>query len=168
MMALAITLPLLGTTAQGGTLERMRATAAANAERSVTQPYEIDNIKNRRVHYGKPGELSYAVFMTKAGKPVLYVAVDGKCTSSHKRLESGVRGILLEDGPSGKHIKYKEVLVQEPSEDGTYGNSSPYIYCFTTSGTYLQWNGRYVVSNKPIELSIKPVVLTGDLEEGKK
>ena len=45
------------------------------------------------------------------------------------------------------------------SEDGTHGKSDEYIYCKTVDGKYKQWNGDRYISNAPIELTIKPLVI---------
>lgn len=151
--------------AQGGVLGDKRKLAADTAQRQVTEFLEITNIKLRRFLFGKPGVITYTTFLAEGGRPILYIPVKGKCSSSAKKLLPGEKGVLLEDGPDGKHIKYRTEVMPEQSEDGTFGTSAPYIYCFTPNGTYFQWNGKYAESSRPMELTIKPVVLTGEIKE---
>jgi hypothetical protein len=130
--------------------------ASAAAERSASAaltPHEINMIEWRREFMGKPGLTLYVVFFNDMGQPIDYF-VSGKCTSSNKRLTPGehfVRG--LKNGFNG------DFVMNAPSEDGTYGPSDEYIFCFTVDGKYKQWNGDYYASSTPIELTIKPLVI---------
>ena len=135
-------------------LNQQAARAAQESAANTVDPNEINNIERRRILMGKAGLIQYVVFLSKSGQPIDYFAVDGKCTSSEKRLTPPER---LVRGSGGEH--YLDFVVKAPSEDGTYGSSSPYIYCKTTDGKYKQWNGQYYVSDSPIELTIKPVVV---------
>lgn len=133
-------------------LTKARESAAAEAQSAVTQSYEIDNVKKRRLLFGKPGVIGYVAFFGGMGQPVQYLTVMGKCTSSNKRLTSG------EEIQDAGYSHY--VVMKAPAEDGTYGSSDEYIYCFTTNGTYAQWNGLYLFSNKPFELTTPPMVIS--------
>lgn len=162
-------IPLLAlgsTAAQGSTvLDRLRKQAIEQAERGATAFLEIANIKNRLFQFGKPGRIAYVTFLADNGRPILYLPVTGKCTSSGKRLVPGEHTVLLEEGSSDKETYYRGAAIAEQSDDGTYGSSAPYIYCFTPNGTYFQWNGKHLESARPIELNIRPVVMTGRLPE---
>ncbi len=133
-------------------LAKMREKAAAEAERAVTNSYEINNIAKRRHLFGKPGIIGYVVFLNDMGQPVQYLTVDGKCTSSNKRL---TRGQEIMEGQYSN-----EFVVDAASEDGTYGKSDEYIYCFTPDGRYVQWSGQYLYSDKPFDLTTKPMVIS--------
>lgn len=140
-------------------LIRQREQAIADVQSTVTESYEIDNIGQRRLLYGKPGQISYVVLL--AGPVVVdYFTVDGKCTSSKKRLLPGEKLVAITNGTDGDgNYKYKGAALAVQSDDGTYGSSAEYIYCFTTDGRYVQWNGAYDVSDKPIELTMQPLVV---------
>lgn len=133
-------------------LDKMRQKAASTAESSVTTSYEIKNIERRRLLFGKPGVIGYVVFLNDMGQPVQYLTVNGKCTSSNKRLTPG------EEVESGRWEH--EFVMKAPSEDGTYGESDNYVYCFMPDGRYVQWNGNYLYSDKPLELTIKPMIVS--------
>jgi len=132
-----------------------KATAAAERSASAAlTPHEINMIEWRREFMGKPGLTLYVVFFNDMGQPIDYF-VSGKCTSSNKRLIPGehfVKG-SKKGGWDG------DFVMNAPSEDGTYGPSDEYIFCFTVDGKYKQWNGDYYASSAPIELTIKPLVI---------
>jgi hypothetical protein len=37
--------------------------------------------------------------------------------------------------------------------DGSYGSNGDAIFFFTTSGEYVEWNGKYVVSEEPLNIN---------------
>ena len=135
-------------------LQQIAEAAGQKAAADTVEPNEINMVKYRRILNGKPGLQMYVVLLSRSGQPIDYFVTQGKCTSSEKRLTPPYK--LVDAGPNS-------VVVKAASEDGTYGHSSPYIYCKTVDGKYKQWNGRYYVSDSPIELTIKPLVV--DLSE---
>ncbi len=134
-------------------LAQKAAEAAKEAASLTTDPQEINMILWRRELMGKPGLQLYVIFINDMGQPIDYFA-SGKCTSSNKRLTDGT---ALVQGYKGSYTGYFDVPAA--SEDGTYGESDEYIYCKTVDGKYKQWNGDYYLSDKPIELTIKPLVV---------
>jgi hypothetical protein len=90
------------------------------------------NVK-RRIELGSdPNKIWWIYCLTDTGQVVFYGAVKGKVTSSEKRL----------------------ALI---TKDGTDGESDKYVYWFTPSGTYRQWNGKYFLTSE--EVKINNVVL---------
>lgn len=128
--------------------------AADRAAEATAEPWEIEMITWRRGLMGRTGLSFYVVFINDAGQPIDYFATDGKCTSSNKRLIPDQK-VSSEGGAWSD-----DVLISAPSEDGTSGSSDEYIYCFTVDGKYKQWNGDYYASDSPIELTIKPLVVS--------
>jgi len=122
---------------------------AAKAAESVTysENAEIDNIKNRLELTSNPGALGFILLMNQAGQPIAYYGVKGKVTSSGKRLTKP-----FEREFEGRHVP-------APSDEGTWGSSDPYVYFWTTSGQYIQWNGDYLYSDKPFRTRVEPLVI---------
>lgn len=112
---------------------------------------EIDNIKKRLELTSSPSQLGYIVLLNQAGQPIMYTNVKGKVTSGSKRLTEPDR--CSSNGQGG--------CVSRPaaSDEGTYGSSDPYIYFWTQNGQYVQWNGGYLYSDKPIRLRVEPLVV---------
>ncbi len=135
-------------------LAELAKKAAKEAAELTIDPHEINMIEYRRDLMGKAGLQLYVIFMNDMGQPVDYFVTDGKCTSSNKRLTDGTK---IVSGDRGSYTG--NVDVPAASEDGTHGESDEYIYCRTVDGKYKQWNGDYYVSDFPIELTIKPLVI---------
>ncbi len=128
-----------------------KARAAANSIQ-FTENAEIDNIKKRLELTANPGLLGFVVLLNETGQPVMYTGVKGKITSGSKRLTRPDRSTTEGAGTNN-------VVVQAPSDEGTYGNSGEYIFFWTPAGQYIQWNGKYLYSDKPFRLSTEPLVV---------
>ena len=126
---------------------------AAEAAESIsfTENAEIENIKKRLELTSDPGLTGFVLLMNEMGQPVMYTGVTGKITSGGKRLTQGQRIWERYD---------KSEVLKTPSDEGTWGNSNPYIYFWTTNGQYIQWNGKYLYSDKPFRLKVEPIVMS--------
>jgi hypothetical protein len=134
-----------------------QAKKAAEAANSIafTENAEIDNIKKRLELTSQPGLLGYIVLLNGVGQPVYYGTVKGKVTSGGKRL-------TRPDRSTAEGAGQNNVVMQAPSDEGTYGSSGEYIFFWTTSGQYMQWNDKYLYSDKPIRLTVQPLVVSVD------
>lgn len=127
------------------TIQSNKAEAAANSIH-FDENAEIDNIKKRLELTSQPGLLGYVVLLNQTGQPVMYTTVKGKITSGGKRLTS-------------PYYSNESSAPRAPSDEGTYGTSGEYVYFWTQNGQYIQWNGTYLYSDKPIRLSVEPLVV---------
>ena len=135
-------------------VESQKAAAAANSIH-FEENAEIDNIKKRLELTANPGLLGFVVLLNEMGQPVMYTGVKGKITSGGKRL---TRVDMTE--------MHDHTLVrQAASDEGTYGSSGEYVYFWTPEGQYIQWNGKYLYSDKPFRLTTAPLVV--NVEEKK-
>lgn len=128
-----------------------KARQAANSI-SFTENAEIDNIKKRLELTANPGLLGFIVLLNETGQPVMYTGVTGKVTSGGKRLTRPDRSTAEGSGQNN-------VVMQAPSDEGTFGSSGEYIFFWTTNGQYVQWNGKYLYSDKPFRLSVEPILV---------
>lgn len=129
-----------------------RAKEAANSI-NFADNVEIENIKKRLIMTSKPDALGFVLLMNEMGQPVMYTSVKGKITSGSKRLTEPDR-----TASPGQNT----VVRAAASDEGTWGSSDSYIYFWTVDGQYIQWNGKYLYSNQPFRVSIKPLVIAGE------
>jgi hypothetical protein len=136
------------------TVKNVQAAKAAEAANSITftENAEIDNIKHRLELTANPGLLGYVVLLNEMGQPVLYTGVKGKITSGSKRLTKP-------DRSTTEGVGANNVVMQAPSDEGTYGSSGEYVFFWTAAGNYMQWNGKYLYSDKPFRLKVEPLVV---------
>lgn len=134
--------------------KQVQAQKAAQAAASIsfTENAEIENIKKRLELTSQPGLIGYIVLLNESGQPVYYTTVKGKITSGSKRLTEPDRSGSWGSGQNN-------VVRAAPSDEGTWGSSGEYIFFWTQAGQYVQWNGKYFYSDKPIRLSVQPLVV---------
>ena len=128
---------------------------------------EQRNVKKRLEMDNQVGATKYLYIVSAySGQVILFSSVDGKVSSSGKRLTP--KTVVV--GTNGEHqrpgfrvnIGGSEMVTSEVlQDDGTYGDSGEYLYWFDTSGNYYQYyvtgGSIPIVSTKP--LSPKSVVI---------
>ena len=112
---------------------------------------ERKNISRRLELFSDESKVSY-IYLTSYGKVMAFYTVKGKITSGNKRLTSTERQVDWQNCNSCN----TSALIESPELDGTYGSSNPYIFFWTTDGTYVQWNGEYMLADQPLKLSTPP------------
>jgi hypothetical protein len=122
---------------------------------------EQENISARLKEDNKPGSIKHLyVISAYSGQVIIYSTVNGKITSSGKRLTPYSVHSIQNEGHSfpinigGENYRTTEVL----QDDGTYGSSEPYLYWWDTKGVYHQ---HYVSGGQIIHLSNQPLAVKG-------
>lgn len=133
--------------------QAQKAQAAANSI-TFTENAEIDNIKARLELTSNPGLTGFVLLLNEMGQPIMYTGIKGKITSGGKRLTKPQQLVRGDKGQYSGHF-----VTDAPSDEGTWGRSNPYVYFWTTSGQYIQWNGKYLYSDKPFRTTTEPLVL---------
>ena len=123
---------------------------------------EQRNIKHRLEEDNKPGSIKYLYVVSAYSGDVLFATtVDGKVTSSGKRLTSSMQ---LMRGDRGNH--YGDFVMPRIQDDGTHGSSIEYVYGWSTSGNYFQFyiaGGTFpIVSDKPLRF---PKIIVNNIVE---
>ena len=141
-------------------LQQKGAVAASGVAAETLEASEIEMIEWRRHLMGRLGLQFCVVFLNDKGQPVDYFVTRGKCSSSGKRLTASWKFAHGRTGvdKDGNSV-HGDFVLPRPAEDGMHGAPDEYVYCRTVDGKYKQWNGRYYLSDSPIELTIKPLVL---------
>src|SRR6266567_1181825 len=114
-------------------VEQQRAAAQKQAASEQTYCYECKNILGRRILFGKPGVIGYVALLNQAGQPVMYVTVNGKCSSAKKRLTPVQEVTELpyrrQTNGASQGDSSNTYVTDAQGEDGVYGTSEDYIYC---------------------------------------
>ena len=123
---------------------------------------EQENIKSRIEQENMPGSIKHLYIISAySGQVIMYSTVDGKVTSSGKRLtpysvsldhgysHTSIDGGFRVDFPGGAKVT-TEVL----QDDGTYGHSIPYLFWWDVRGTYHQ---HYVMGGQILHISDVPL-----------
>ena len=123
----------------------------------IAHSVEQDNIQARLNIVNAPSTTMWFYGLSEAGTIIFKSTVKGKATSSGKRLEpieaqNGDCGAYGNDGREG--MSCSSELLQA---DGTFGHSDEYVYWFDYEGNYFQWNGKYILTTKPLKINA-PVI----------
>lgn len=125
---------------------------------------EQRNIKFRLEEDNRPGAVKHLYIISPySGQVLLYSTVQGKVTSSGKRLTpttvSSMAGEYINDTYAGARIdiggrahRTTEVL----QDDGTYGSSADYLYWWDTRDTYHQ---HFITGGQIIHVSEQPIAV---------
>jgi len=138
-----------------GNVKKVDADVVVNAEGLTI---EQENIKNRVEEDNKIGTIKHLyVISAYSGQVILYSTVDGKVTSSGKRLNPYIgdkynnrEGTLIYI--RGEAYSTNEVI----QDDGTFGHSAEYLYWWDTRNIYHQ---HYVSGGQIIHISSEPIVV---------
>lgn len=169
LAALAAAALLLGggaASCDSGPIEQNDPTADANysAQKkndpipNLTKSLERANINEHLKRNNQPDRTRYIYLLADTGGIYAYYVIKGKVTSTGAQLTPTDDLARACDGCSDK------LVVQGPTDDGSYGGDEGGIYFFTADGNEIQWNGRWLLSDQPMR--IKNPTLT--LETAKK
>lgn len=137
---------------------------------------EQRNVRDRLIEDNKSGAIKHLYVVSPySGQVIIYSTVRGKVTSSGKRLAP--RTVATQDGEHvsgelggipvriGNFTRRTSEIIQD---DGTYGDSVPYIYWWDVQGRYHQHfftGGQIIhVSSAPIE--VKDVIINMEVLQG--
>lgn len=94
--------------------------------------------------------LGYIVLLSDSGAVVGKFVVDGKVSS--------LNSYLFPAYEQNKYNGYDIVIEREVAGiDGTYGTNVSGIFFFDVNSNYIEWNGKYIYSDTPMEIS-DPVI----------
>jgi len=114
---------------------------------------ERSNIDKRQKLFDNLALVSWIYCLSQTGTVIFYGPVQGKVTSSGKRLEpiqaSGTNGYANFTYPDGSIVATDELMQQ----DGTFGTSDSYVYWYDPAGNYYQWGGQYFLTSVPISVN---------------
>lgn len=143
----------------GNNLEKSQATIADNQKLleqnqpapKITFSNERANLIKRATTFNDPNKLSYIYLFTKAGTIAGFYSVKGKV--------SNLSSYLVPDQQiADRGYSYSQV-VQAPDIDGSYGTNGDGIFFYTAEGTYVEWNGEYMLVDQPLKVTQQPVLV---------
>lgn len=114
------------------------ATGRTTEQENIAERYHRDNVPGSVKHF--------YVLSPKTGAVILYSTVQGKVTSGGKRLTPRTSINKYDCGKDCTYYEGMRVLIRGEiqittemmQDDGTFGNSVPYLYWFDTNGRYHQ------------------------------
>lgn len=128
----------------------------------LTWSLERENLNKRNQRWNDPNKISY-IYLFEYGRLVGYYPMKGKVSSVNSKLTSNEQ-VVIADSHNGNGGSYAQGVVESPSMDGSYGSNGDAIFFFLTDGTYMEWNGHYLLFDKPMKVNVEPMI-TYELEK---
>ena len=135
----------------------------------MDESLERANLIQRYEYLNDRSNTHHVYMLSHDGKVMNYEVAQGKVSSVNSKLTndkqiveapgSGFRG-GSGAGADGANFK----VVESPQADGSYGENGDAIFFFTTSGEYVEYNGIYVVSEEPKQITTE-VTLVDEIED---
>lgn len=117
---------------------------------------ERENLDNRNQRWNNPNKISY-IYLFEYGRLVGYYPMKGKVSSVNSKLTSNEQ-VIIADSYHYQGGSYAQGTVESPSMDGSYGSNGDAIFFFLTDGTYMEWNGHYLLFDKPMKVNVEPMI----------
>jgi hypothetical protein len=116
------------------------------------------NLVERLKRFNTDSKVSY-IYLIDYGKVMAFYTVKGKVSSVNSLLTQPMQPIEVSTIGGANPA----VVVPSPDLDGSYGSNGDAVFFFTTDGTYVEWNGKYMLVDKPLKLTT-PVQLIKEVE----
>lgn len=114
------------------------------------------NLKRRLERWNDENKISY-IYLINRGIIVAHYVVKGKVSSVNSKLTTQQQIV------SGRYHGTSHAI-ESPALDGSYGTNGNAIFFFITNGAYVEWSGHYLLFDKPMRLSQKPLLVTMEEE----
>jgi hypothetical protein len=128
----------------------------------ITDSLERKNVAKRAEIFNEQNKVSY-IYLINYGRIMAFYTVKGKVSSLRSYLAPTEKLVNFR-GKNCSTINYSTesadcYAVEAPDLDGTYGENVSGIFFFTTDGAYVEWNGDYMMSDQPLQLTDKPALV---------
>lgn len=128
----------------------------------LTDSQERRNLVRRLELVNNPNRISYIHLLSYDGRVVFYTTVRGKVSSLNSLLTTPQQVVTVPHPCSGSsdHSSacWEQHVLPSPDFDGSYGENPHGIFWYTEENTYMEWNGTYFISDRPMRLTQEPVM----------
>lgn len=133
---------------------------------------ERENLIRRYQYLNDQNNQHHVYLLSHDGKVISYEIAQGKVSSVNSKLTNDVQIVRVDgcefDGGNGAGGAEGSCFktVESPQMDGSYGTNGDAIFFFTPEGDYVEWNGLYVVSEEPKDITTQEVLVDVEDDEG--
>jgi len=142
-------------------------------------PFEMDdslerqNLIERYKYLNDRSNKHHVYMLSHDGKVVNYEIAQGKVSSVNSKLTNDKQIVEIpnakfntghgDSAGGGEGVNFK--VVESPQMDGSYGSNGDAIFFFTPQGDYVEYNGIYIVSEEPKEITTEVTLIERTDEE---
>lgn len=116
---------------------------------------EREQLNERLKLWNDPNKISYIYLMSDTGTMVGYFPIKGKVSSVNSKL-TNTSQLIYNDYSTSDVVNG---VVESPDMDGSYGSNGDAVFFFLTDGTYMEWNGKFLLCDNPIKLTQEPLMI---------
>lgn len=156
--------PTTSYSSEANTVEETQQTLVdATPIPELTRSVERENIVRRAETFDVQNKVSY-IYLISYGKVMAFYSVEGKVSSLNSYI-TPMEKIVDSEGRFPCNAAWRTnwvepcYVIQSPDIDGAYGENADGIFFFTTDGAYVEWNGEYMMSDFPLQLSTPPALV---------
>jgi hypothetical protein len=113
---------------------------------------ESQLLKENLLRQNDKNRIAYVVLLSAQGQPITQYTIQGMVFSLNSQLTQTNQSERHGSDSSGT------VVVDAVGDNGTFGPEPDGIGFFTTSGVEVKWNGLYIESDAPLNVTTKPLV----------
>ncbi len=106
---------------------------------------ERRNLSERLLRENKPNRIQYVYLLGDTGTYIGYYVIKGKVSSNQSQ--------MLPQDEEIDHGSYGQAVVDGPGDDGSFGEDAQGQFFFTTEGTMVSTDMRYIVSDQPLDVN---------------
>lgn len=128
---------------------------ASNPNPQLSYSLERENLSRQLELWNDPNKVSYVTLLSDYGQIIATFVIEGKVSSLNSMLTTPDQ---IVDDPFGDMSAGGQV-VASPDLDGSYGENMDGAFFFTTDGTYVAWNGKILITDRPMSITIEPVMI---------
>lgn len=149
----------------GITEENHKGLVQAQPPQIMDQSLERQNLIRRYDYLNDRSNVHHVYMLSNDGKVINYEVAQGKVSSVNSKLTNDAQIVRAEgcdfDGGNGAGGAEGSCFktVESPQMDGSYGENGDAIFFFTTDGHYVEYNGIYVVSEEPKEITTEVTLI---------
>jgi hypothetical protein len=110
----------------------------------------VENLKRQN----DPKRLAYVTLLNTQGQPIIQFSIQGMVFSLNSQMttEDTVKDYNTRNGVD-------VAVTKSPGDNATWGPEPDGVGFFTTEGVEVKWNGLYLESDSPLNITTKPVIV---------
>lgn len=117
---------------------------------SISYSNDRAEIAQRLTTWNDPNKIGY-VYLIDYGKVMAFYTIKGMVVSLNS-YDTPMSAPLNQNNDESS-------IVDLPDLDGTYGSNGGGIFFYTTSGVYVEWQGDYMLSDQPLQMTTPPELI---------
>lgn len=115
---------------------------------------EREQLNKRTKLWNDKNKVSY-IYLVDYGRIMAYYVIKGKVSSVNSQITNPNQIAIRKTGQGN----WNAGVIPSPAEDGSYGSNGDAVFFFTTDGTYVEWSGKYHLSDKPLKMTQEPLLV---------